>query len=898
MPAIQTTMQLVDNVTPVLNTISQALATTTAHFEALQRVSNNGIMLGNVQNTMQDFSNIAAAIYTTEQLFEQARITMETPIQPTIVPPTIPPMPTISPNNSGGNPANPFAPVPTIPPTLPTLPIPTMPTPAWQGSNNMEIFNTSGLERFNQELTSAQAMANRLASTQASIAINSANARMFPPNMGSDMDAAYRRVLRISQEMERLSHQRVGAADAGQLNNTIETLRRHLNSAVTEQNALNSAIQSMDLNSANTAYQRLVNHIDSAEVHIRDNINSQNSFNQSINQGANNASNLMNKIKGMVGAYLGLAGAKTLISNTTGAAMDLSRQMQTLNTMFGNEAVGTTYFKQLQQYALDTGQSISDLTASTRRYIGYTKNTDKLMEFNKIAQKMAVYDPAQGVQGAAYALNEALSGSFTSLKLRFEMSSADIKPLKEAVKAGNIDEVQAALNALLDAKHITDEVLEAFQNTAASKFEKLVNTFKGKMAEAGQASLQAIEPMIDRMSAWLNSSAGSAMINNISTAVFNLMNLLSQTASLVMTVGGFVKQHWGVISPIIWGVVGAMTAYKAITIAAAAAEGIKNAVSFITAAVTGTLTVAQWGLNAALLACPITWIIMVIAAVVAAILAWINHVGGLQVAFLALKNVALNVWDSICYWTTWAFVKFENGCAKMQMAMRAAGVGILNTLGDMKSFGLTIIQDFVNGAIDLINKLISNVNKITGVSINTIAPVSFGTAAQIENEVKKQTRNNNLAKFQAQKQIEIWQRDGQLTDMRIQMENRAAQRQSQLDALKAEKNTENFKKQEEPYANLDEWNKLQTDTLAPIEENTKGTKNNTDGLKDELEDNLEYLRDLAERDVINRFTTAEIRVEMNNSNNISSELDLDGVVEALTDKLYEQMQVAAEGVYN
>lgn len=95
---------------------------------------------------------------------------------------------------------------------------------------------------------------------------------------------------------------------------------------------------------------------------------------------------------------------------------------------------------------------------------------------------MAVYDPAQGVQDAAYVLNEALSGSYTSLKRRFEMSSTDIKPLKEVVEAENIDEVQAAMNAILDAKGITDEVVEAFQNTATSKFEKLENTFKGVCA--------------------------------------------------------------------------------------------------------------------------------------------------------------------------------------------------------------------------------------------------------------------------------------------------------------------------------------------------------------------------------------------------------------------------------
>ena len=66
---------------------------------------------------------------------------------------------------------------------------------------------------------------------------------------------------------------------------------------------------------------------------------------------------------------------------------------------------------------------------------------------------------------------------------------------------------------------------------------------------------------------------------------------------------------------------------------------------------------------------------------------------------------------------------------------------------------------------------------------------------------------------------------------------------------------------------------------------------------DVLDDELDYLRDIAERDTINRFTTAEIRVEMNNNNNISKDADIDGIVDALTYKLYHEMNAVAEGVH-
>lgn len=75
---------------------------------------------------------------------------------------------------------------------------------------------------------------------------------------------------------------------------------------------------------------------------------------------------------------------------------------------------------------------------------------------------------------------------------------------------------------------------------------------------------------------------------------------------------------------------------------------------------------------------------------------------------------------------------------------------------------------------------------------------------------------------------------------------------------------------------------------------------NTDQIADDVEmssEDLELLRDIAERQEINRYTTAEIRVEMVNNNTISSEMDIDGVVNLLEIKVQEAMAASAEGVH-
>lgn len=61
---------------------------------------------------------------------------------------------------------------------------------------------------------------------------------------------------------------------------------------------------------------------------------------------------------------------------------------------------------------------------------------------------------------------------------------------------------------------------------------------------------------------------------------------------------------------------------------------------------------------------------------------------------------------------------------------------------------------------------------------------------------------------------------------------------------------------------------------------------------------LQYLRDIAERDAINRFTTAEVKIDMTGMNNrIEGSADLDGVISQLTDGFAEALVTAAEGVH-
>ena len=88
--------------------------------------------------------------------------------------------------------------------------------------------------------------------------------------------------------------------------------------------------------------------------------------------------------------------------------------------------------------------------------------------------------------------------------------------------------------------------------------------------------------------------------------------------------------------------------------------------------------------------------------------------------------------------------------------------------------------------------------------------------------------------------------------------------------------------------------------LKEVESNTNTTAEDTGAISESLdmtEEDLEYLRDIAEREAINRFTTAQITIEQTNNNTIGSDMDIDGVMEKWNQDFTEVLETAAEGVY-
>lgn len=351
--------------------------------------------------------------------------------------------------------------------------------------------------------------------------------------------------------------------------------------------------------------------------------------------------------------------------------------------------------------------------------------------------------------------------------------------------------------------------------------------------------------------------------------------LLEAFGPLIQAIGSaaqWIYDNWSSIEPVLVGI--------------AVAVGILTAAWLINTAVTWLANAANRALIVTLLSNPILWIAIIIGVLVAMIYKWIQSVGGITNAWNICKLALLVGWNAIklafftgVYWVI-------DLIAKLQLAWAKAGTAISNFLGDMKVSVLTILQNMINGAIDIINDFISLLNKIPGVNIEAIEHVTFATTAAAENEAAKQARAEDLAAYEQELADAKAGRDAHLESLQSELD-------SSVDALQTA-----YAQARSDAAADSEAEELALDGLGADTGSIADSAGSAASSLKETTEDLKYMRDLAEQEAINRFTTAEVKIDMTGmTNRIDSDIDLDGVLNTFTAGFAEAIEVAAEGVH-
>lgn len=325
---------------------------------------------------------------------------------------------------------------------------------------------------------------------------------------------------------------------------------------------------------------------------------------------------------------------------------------------------------------------------------------------------------------------------------------------------------------------------------------------------------------------------------------------------------------------------------SAVLVGLATTVGILAVAWVVHAAAQWLAVAANQALIVSLLSNPILWIALIIGVLVAAMYWWIQSIGGVKNAWEICKLALIVGWNAVklafftgVYWVI-------DLVDKLKLCWQKAGVAIANFMGDMKVSVLTILQNMINGAIDIINKFIGVLNKIPGVSIDAIEHVTFATTAAAENEAAKSARAADLAAYESELASAKAGRDAHIDSLKAELN-------SSVDALQAA--------YAQAKADAAADSSAEQTALDGIGADTAGINDSAGSaaasLKETTED-LKYMRDLAEQEAINRFTTAEVKIDMTGmTNRIDSDMDLDGVLNTLTEGFAEALEVAAEGVH-
>lgn len=638
------------------------------------------------------------------------------------------------------------------------------------------------------------------------------------------------------------------------LHNITSAVEQVISSLQGVDGAINQGFNTGTIDNARRAVDQANVELDEMMENIRRNTEEQERFNRTVNQGSSAMDGFGNKIFGMVAAYAGLQGVKKLgslsdsMTQTTARLNLMNDGFQTTSELqdkiFASAQRSRTNFLATTDIVSKLGQRAGNAFGSNNETIAFAENLNKMFVIAGASQ--------QEISSASLQLTQALgSGVLRGEELNavFEAAPNVIQSIADYldVPIGKIREMAAdgqitagiVKNALLGA---TDEI--------NAQFESIPMTWGQVWTGAMNELVYASQPILEFIS--------------------------------------LLAQNWEILEPIVIAAATALGAYvtvlgvyNALKTIAAVRESVHAAAAMMATNATFMETAAQYGLNAALLACPLTWILLMIIAVIGAIyavIAAINKFAGTSLSATGMIIGAFAVLGAFIW----------NNIVSVVNAIIGIGVELWNLIATFANFFANVFNDPVGAIINLFSGMFDFILGIVE------------AAAKLIDTVLKTDMAGAVAGFRntvAEKTAEI------VGDQTVVMEklNASDYQLNGLDYGDAWNAGYSFGEGiDDKIGNIfgrgNDPDYSQNDLIS----NVGDIANNTGDIADSVaitEEDLKYLRDIAEQETVNRFTTAEIKIEQTNHNNINSSMEIDGVVDKLTTGVNEAMEKAAEGVH-
>lgn len=799
-------------------------------------------------------------------------------------------------------------------------------------------------DRFYQEIQQINIIANDIYSIQDNISANAYGVNLLPENAIYDIAKVSDRIALLSEQVKVLAAIDISGKSQSEItsiNQQLGVSRTLLSNIYAAQQRVNTGLTDGNISAVNHNFQQINNLANQLENTVKKTMvnftginNKTTNLEQSIEGTVskmteladvaedveNSTGNMGNGMTGFSGKIDGIINkVKNLAIVTAGIKLgkeaiqlsdDMTQTKARLNMVVDDDGGSVDELQQkiyaMAQRSRADYMVVSDTVAGLAQRAGDAFNSnDETIAFAENLNKQFVIAGAsqQEIASASLQLTQALgSGVLRGEELNavFEAAPNIIQTIADYmdVPIGSIREM--ASEGQITADIVKNAMLGA-SDSINEQFESMPMTWGQRLTMFKNTVLMAFQPVLNKINEVANSERFNEFVTNATNSIAQLAGAAVEIFDIIVNIGSAIYDTWGTIAPVIVGVLTLYGLYTGVlqgtaiaTAVATLSENIHKAAIEMSTGATFRATVAQHGFNAALLACPLTWIVIAIIAVVVAIFAAVAAVNKLKGTTYSATGIILGLifMAGAFIWNT--VIGVINGIIQFLWSFAVEPImGIIEWIINACSGGFDSILD---GVINLVGQIIGWVISLAK-GITKVWDSMFGTSLTdnlelLRNEVTKWGKNDEAftidTKFHNAPAI-----DG------IEYEN--AFNKGYNIGLDIDDKIGNF--------GLDDFNLddlLNTDTYTgfegevPTYDQISGIEDNTAEIADNLSnEDLEWLYKIAEREAVNKFTTAEVKVEMGGvTNNLSSDADIDGFINKLTNKVEEALLITAEGVHS
>ena len=710
----------------------------------------------------------------------------------------------------------------------------------------------------------------------------------------------------------------------------ISSVQRTIDVLESVDSATNKGFDTSKINAAKAAIDKVNADYEKMKEEINKTSDNQEKLNKKLSEGKSSATSF---VKGM----MGLSVVQKVLSLITGQIDSAMKRMDTM-TNFNRTMTAITKDAGLAKASLEelkattkgTAYGLDVAASAVQNFTTRGMNIgNATSEVGKWADAVSFY--SDGTNESLNTVQDALGKMLSKGKVEMEQlnrltdsginavgiyaqatgrSTADVQDDLSKGKISAMDFITTTSTAFTEGTNGVLKIAGAAKEAGA--------TWATTMANGKAAITRGLIELINGINSGLSNAGfgtildgianGGSAIENMLTKTGNLaertITLLSPVLNLIKNIGSFIVDNWSSIAPIIMGIVTAFGIYNAIIFAYNTIETVSNGIKALSAAnsalkagatlgeaaATTTAAGAQVGLNTAILACPIFWIITAIIALIAIIIAVAARIA-------KTSTVANNAFSVICGWVNVAIQFFKN--FGLEVANVALGIWEV-----MKACWDNVGTAFHNTKCNLQNDWYSLLSTILNVvssvceALNSLPFVEFDYSGLVS---KANSYADKAAEAAGSKQdyksvSDAWSK-GYSTYNAFQNDwSKDAYNSGATWGNEKWDKISGLKDKLTSSENLADLASLADTTASNTGNTAKNTSKVADAVTASAED-LKYIRDIAEQEAINRFTTAQITVNMTNNNNVNSDTDVDGITEHLRTKLEEEMNAVAEGVY-